>query len=72
MEKHDFMIKYNYWLKRYYKACDYFNDLSKDDNEKLKHLDMFNTVVKNLSMAQKEYKRLFGRDMTCKEIEEGF
>ena len=72
MKKHDFMVKYNYWLKRYYKAVDYFNDLSVDDNEKLKYLDTFNTVVEEVSMLIKEFQPLFGREMTYKEIEEGF
>lgn len=63
-------LDYNYWLKRYEKAEEYFKTATIEQIEK--NLELFNEVVRELSRLLTKYKVLTGREMTPLEEFEGF
>ena len=72
MIEQEFKDVYNGYLKRYKKAEIFFNADNVTTERKLKFLNNFNEVVQALSLLMLEFKARYGRDMTDKEINEGF
>ena len=55
--------EYEQLLKRLQKAEQFFLDLSIDDDKKLKFVDEFNKLQKEIVMKQREFKKLYGEDI---------
>ena len=55
--------EYEQLLKRLQKAEQFFLDLSIDDNKKLKFVNEFNKLQKEIVMKQREFKKLYGEDI---------
>ena len=55
--------EYDQLLKRLQKAEQFFLDLSIDDNKKLKFVNEFNKLQKEIVMKQREFKKLYGEDI---------
>ena len=55
--------EYEQLLKRLQKAEQFFLDLSIDDDKKLKFVDEFNKLQKEIVMKQREFKKLYGKDI---------
>lgn len=68
----EFKIHYNKTLARYKKAEKFFNNDKISFEQKERFFEEFNKVVKTLSMLMKEFAIHYGREMTDKEINEGF
>lgn len=62
--------KYNYWLGRYLKAEEFIN--SSEPEEVDKHLELFHQIVRELSLLIQEFRKATGKEMTKKEMYEGF
>ena len=52
--------KYEQLLKRLQKAEQFFLDLSIDDDKKLKFVDEFNKIQKEIAIMQREFKNKYG------------
>ena len=57
--------EYEQLLKRLQKAEQFFLDLSIDDDKKLKFVDEFNKLQKEIVMKQREFKKLYGRKINA-------
>lgn len=55
--------EYEQLLKRLQKAEQFFLDLSIDDDKKLKFVNEFNKLQKEIVMKQREFKKLYGEDI---------
>ena len=55
--------EYEQLLKRLQKAEQFFLDLSIDDDKKLKFVNEFNKIQKEIVMKQREFKKLYGKDI---------
>ena len=55
--------EYEQLLKRLQKAEQFFLDLSIDDDKKLKFVNEFNKIQKEIVMKQREFKKLYGEDI---------
>ena len=55
--------EYEQLLKRLQKAEQFFLDLSIDDDKKIKFVDEFNKIQKEIVMKQREFKKLYGEDI---------
>ena len=55
--------EYEQLLKRLQKAEQFFFDLSIDDDKKLKFVNEFNKLQKEIVMKQREFKKLYGEDI---------
>ena len=64
--------QYNNALARYKKAEKFFNAENVPLEQKERFFNEFNKVVRALSLMMKDFKTLYGREMTDKEINEGF
>ena len=62
--------KYNYWLGRYLKAEEFIN--SREPEEVDKYLGLFHQIVRELSLLIQEFRKATGKEMTKKEMYEGF
>ena len=62
--------KYNYWLGRYLKAEEFIN--SSEPEEVDKYLGLFHQIVRELSLLIQEFRKATGKEMTKKEMYEGF
>ena len=52
--------EYEQLLKRLQKAEQFFLDLSIDDDKKLKFVDEFNKIQKEIAIMQREFKNKYG------------
>ena len=52
--------EYEQLLKRLQKAEQFFLDLSVDDDKKLKFVDEFNKIQKEIAIMQREFKNKYG------------
>ena len=55
--------EYEQLLKRLQKAEQFFLDLSIDDDKKLKFVDEFNKIQKEIAIMQREYKNKYGIEL---------
>ena len=55
--------EYEQLLKRLQKAEQFFLDLSIDDDKKLKFVNEFNKLQKEIVMKEREFKKLYGEDI---------
>ena len=55
--------EYEQLLKRLQKAEQFFFDLSIDDDKKLKFVNEFNKLQKEIVMKEREFKKLYGEDI---------
>ena len=55
--------EYEQLLKRLQKAEQFFLDLSIDDDKKLKFVNEFNKIQKEIVMKQRKFKKLYGEDI---------
>ena len=55
--------EYEQLLKRLQKAEQFFLDLSIDDDKKLKFVDEFNKLQKEIVMKERKFKKLYGKDI---------
>ena len=55
--------EYEQLLKRLQKAEQFFLDLSIDDDKKLKFVNEFNKLQKEIVIKQREFKKLYGEDI---------
>ena len=55
--------EYEQLLKRLQKAEQFFLDLSIDNDKKLKFVNEFNKLQKEIVMKQREFKKLYGEDI---------
>ena len=62
--------KYNYWLGRYLKAEEFIT--SSEPEEVDKYLGLFHQIVRELSLLIQEFRKATGKEMTKKEMYEGF
>lgn len=65
-----FKIEYNYWLKRRLDAESYFEN--NPDKLNYKYMEEFHKITKKLSLLIKEYYNITGKNMTDREVFEGF
>ena len=52
--------EYEQLLKRLQKAEQFFLDLSIDDDKKIKFVDEFNKIQKEIAIMQREFKNKYG------------
>lgn len=64
--------KYNEILATEKKAEAFFDNPNKSMAEKEKWLPKFNQIIVELSLMMKQYRELTGKEMTSKEVLEGF
>ena len=55
--------EYEQLLKRLQKAEQFFLDLSIDDDKKIKFVDEFNKIQKEIAIMQREYKNKYGIEL---------
>ena len=55
--------EYEQLLKRLQKAEQFFLDLSIDDDKKIKFVDEFNKIQKEIAIMQREYKNKHGIEL---------
>ena len=55
--------EYEQLLKRLQKAEQFFLDLSIDDDKKLKFVDEFNKLQKEIVMKERKFKKIYGKDI---------
>ena len=55
--------EYEQLLKRLQKAEQFFLDLSIDDDKKLKFVNEFNKLQKEIVMKERKFKKLYGKDI---------
>ena len=55
--------EYERLLKRLQKAEQFFFDLSIDDDKKLKFVNEFNKLQKEIVMKERKFKKLYGKDI---------
>ena len=55
--------EYERLLKRLQKAEQFFLDLSIDDDKKLKFVDEFNKLQKEIVMKERKFKKIYGKDI---------
>ena len=55
--------EYEQLLKRLQKAEQFFFDLSIDDDKKLKFVNEFNKLQKEIVMKERKFKKLYGKDI---------
>ena len=55
--------EYEQLLKRLQKAEQFFLDLSIDDDKKIKFVDEFNKIQKEIAIMQREYKSKYGIEL---------
>ena len=59
----EFKREYKKLLTRLNKAEKFFLDPAIDDDKKLKFVDEFNKLQKEIVMKQREFKKLYGKDI---------
>ena len=59
----EFKREYKRLLTRLNKAEKFFLDPAIDDDKKLKFVDEFNKLQKEIVMKQREFKKLYGEDI---------
>ena len=59
----EFKREYKRLLTRLNKAEKFFLDPTIDDDKKLKFVDEFNKIQKEIVMKQREFKKLYGEDI---------
>ena len=59
----EFKREYKRLLTRLNKAENFFLDPAIDDDKKLKFVDEFNKLQKEIVMKQREFKKLYGKDI---------
>ena len=59
----EFKREYKRLLTRLNKAENFFLDPAIDDDKKLKFVDEFNKLQKEIVMKQREFKKLYGEDI---------
>ena len=59
----EFKREYKKLLTRLNKAEKFFLDPAIDDDKKLKFVDEFNKIQKEIVMKQREFKKLYGEDI---------
>ena len=59
----EFKREYKRLLTRLNKAEKFFLDPAIDDDKKLKFVDEFNKLQKEIVMKQREFKKLYGKDI---------
>ena len=59
----EFKREYKKLLNRLNKAEKFFLDQAIDDDKKLKFVDEFNKLQKEIVMKQREFKKLYGEDI---------
>ena len=55
--------EYEQLLKRLQKAEQFFLDLSIDNDKKLKFVNEFNKLQKEIVMKERKFKKLYGKDI---------
>ena len=55
--------EYEQLLKRLQKAEQFFLDSSIDDDKKLKFVDEFNKLQKEIVMKERKFKKIYGKDI---------
>ena len=55
--------EYEQLLKRLQKAEQFFFDLSIDDDKKLKFVNEFNKLQKEIVMKERKFKKIYGKDI---------
>ena len=67
----EFKREYKKLLTRLNKAEKFFLDPAIDDDKKLKFVNEFNKLQKEIVMKQREFKKLYGKDIMGNNGEKG-
>ena len=59
----EFKREYKKLLTRLNKAENFFLDPAIDDDKKLKFVDEFNKIQKEIVMKERKFKKLYGKDI---------
>lgn len=70
MNLDDLKKEYNYWLSRNKNAETFFS--TKEVNECLKHINLFNQITIKLSELRNDLEKILNRKMTKEEVLNGF